>query len=395
MRVLLAFDKFKGSLEADEACRIGAKALLGASPALSVATAPLTDGGEAFAQILTHHLGGEVERISVTGPQWKPVIARIGWVDLASLPAAAARLLDVPATGHLAILEMAQAAGLAQVPAAERNPWHTTTYGVGEMIAHAHRSGAAAILLGIGGSATNDAGLGALEALGITAYDRELQAVRQLSPDQWTRVNTLGGLVNYRESFPPIRIACDVRNPLTGSRGATAVFGPQKGLTADDLPRLERQMDKMGRRLLGLFRHPLGDYDALLNAPGAGAAGGLGFGLVTAFPQARLVPGFPVVTALLGLDATLAQADMVISGEGRFDVSSLEGKGPWGVLLAVPPAARKILLVGSVEADAAAQALTKLPGLEIIELTPPDWELSRRLAAAPEALAEKLQALGV
>ncbi|KAF0092974.1 MAG: glycerate kinase [Puniceicoccaceae bacterium 5H] len=393
MRVLLAFDKFKGSMTAEQACAAGREALQTSHGSWQIEEAPLTDGGEGFARILTHALGGTIETLRVTGPLWEPRDAELGWAELAQLPPDARKRLEAPTEGKLAIIEMAQAAGFLHVPAEKRNPWHTTTYGVGEMIRHAVDAGAAAILLGIGGSATNDAGAGALEALGIKAYDRQLQPVTHLSPDQWKHINSLGGLVNYREQFPPIRIACDVRNPLTGDRGATRVFGPQKGLTEEDFPRLERQMDKMGRRLLGLFNHPLTTHDARMQEAGAGAAGGLGFGLRTAFPNTAFVEGFPLVVELLRLQEKLRAAEMVITGEGRFDASSLEGKGPMSVLTAAPAEARKLLLAGSLEAAAVEQAREALPGLEAIQLTPDEWELERRLAEGEAALRKQLAVL--
>ncbi|MDP0501097.1 MAG: glycerate kinase [Verrucomicrobiota bacterium JB022] len=393
MRVLLAFDKFKGSMTAGQACAAAREVLQQRHGDWQIDEAPLTDGGEGFVQILTHCLGGYTEPRKVTGPLWQPKEALIGWVQLAAVPVSAKSRLDVPDTGKLAIIEMAQAAGFLDVPADQRNPWHTTTYGVGELIRYAVESGASAILVGIGGSATNDAGAGALEALGMKAYDRELQPVTHLSPDQWKRINSLGGLVNYRDQFPPIRIACDVRNPLTGERGATSVFGPQKGLQPDDQPSLERQMDKMGRRLLGLFGHPLSTHEERLNEPGAGAAGGLGFGLRTAFPQARFVEGFPLVAELLSLHDKLAAADLVLTGEGRFDSSSLDGKGPLSVLTAARKDARKLLLCGGLDPAAVEQAAQTLPGLEAVALTPDDWPIERRLAEGEEALRKQLAAL--
>lgn len=384
MRALVAFDKFKDALTAADACRITAEAITAARPGTVVEEAPLTDGGEGFASILAGTAGGSLETIRVHGPRFAPVDATLGWVELAALPIAARELLELPASGRLAIVEMAQASGLESLAPEERDPWQTSTYGTGQLLAHAIEAGADAILLGIGGSATNDLGLGALEALGLIAYDHVLQAVPRITPAKWSEITSLGGFVNARGRIPPVRIACDVTNPLLGERGATAVYGPQKGLQPDDFPRLERGMRKQAMRLLGLAGHDPVSFEERLAEPGAGAAGGIGFGLRTCLPDARFVPGFPLVEAWLDLAAKIAAADLVLTGEGRFDRSSLEGKGPAAVVARAGEAGRPVfILAGAVDPDAAAA----LPsGATARALSPTDLPLGQALAQTESRL---------
>lgn len=386
MHVLAAFDKFKDSLSAAQACAIAGEAIRELHPDWTVESAPLTDGGEGFVDILTQAHGGRRETVEVANARLRPVQAKLGWVSLNILPAAVRECLALPAEGELAIVELAQAGGLSSLPPEERDPWLTTTFGTGELIRHAAKEGAAAILLGIGGSATNDLGLGALEALGLLAYDHRLRPVSRLAPAQWKHVSSLGGFVNVRHRFPPVRIACDVRNPLLGPRGATTVFGPQKGLRADDIPRLERQMGKMADRLLGLFGHAPEVFGERKTEAGSGAAGGIGFGLRTALPDARYVPGFSLVSEWLQLDAKLAGADLVLTGEGAFDRSSLDGKGPASILERAAAPARCHIFAGSITEDART-AMSGNPALAGMHaLAPADWPLARCLREAPELL---------
>lgn len=389
MRVLVAFDKFKDALTAEGACRIAAEAIMEIHPSAEVLQTPLTDGGEGFAEILSHAAGGDMEAVVVNGPRFAPVNAQIGWVELVSLPAAARDLLNVPATGRLAIVEMAQASGLEQLAPSERDPWRTSTFGTGEMIAHAIEQGASAILLGIGGSATNDLGLGALEAFGLIAYDHHLQAVPHLTPAKWSEVASLGGLVNAQGRIPPLRIACDVGNPLLGERGATAVYGPQKGLLLADIERMERALHKQALRLLGLSGVNPAKFKERLNEAGTGAAGGIGFGLRTSLPDVRFVPGFALVEAWLNLSEKIASVDLVLTGEGRFDVSSLEGKGPSAVVAQADLANRPVwIFAGAVDPAAREQLPTNATASAI---SPIDLPLEQARAETAVRLNEAVR----
>lgn len=320
-KVLIAFDKFKDSMSAWEAGEAAESILRKGHPGWSFLSAPLTDGGEGFCAILTQVAQGRMERVSVTGPRGGAVNAGIGFVEAANIPRAARSILGIEGAGEVAVIEMAQASGLEMLSDEDRDPWHTTTRGTGELIARAADSGASVILLGIGGSATNDLGLGALEALGLSVVDDAGGEVHPVIPVRWGSVDGYRG--RLRDDLPSIRIACDVSNPLLGERGAAAVYGPQKGLQPADLDRMNESMERLARMLCGHFSVPA---EAMEEA-GAGAAGGIGFGLRVAC-GASYVSGFDLVSAWLDLETKLDAADLIITGEGKFDRSSLEGKGP-------------------------------------------------------------------
>jgi glycerate kinase len=395
MRYLLAFDKFKGALGAAEACAVAADAIRAAAPQAAVAAAPLTDGGEGFATILGEALGGEVRRVSVAGPLFSPLEGRYALVPGAAIPAPAWRALRLPdplRKGPIALVEMASASGFESLDDTRRNPWRTSTYGTGQLLRAAADAGAGAIVLGIGGSATNDCGAGALEALGVCYYDRDLQPVTRVVPDTFTRINTLGSTSHLLDAFPPLRIACDVTNPLLGPHGATRVFGPQKGLQPDDAERMERALRKMGSRILGLFGRDPAEWERLLAEPGSGAAGGIGFALRHALPDAAFVEGFPLVAEWLRLGDELQAADCLLTGEGRLDASSLSGKGPVGLLRMADPSRPVWLFAGSVDAATAAQLGKAHPNLRVIRISDPDWPLETALARTPDSLRQAVAA---
>lgn len=386
MRVLLAFDKFKDALTAREACEIAGRALAERSPAWSFDVCPLADGGEGFGEILTAAAGGETRRYPVTGPRGTLVDAAIGFVPLQQIPSGARQLLGLagePAGDKLrervALIEMASASGLALLAEGERDPWRTTTVGTGQLIRHAVEEDVALILLGVGGSATHDLGLGALAALGLEFHAGDGQCVQPPTPEQWSRIARLAGRVPA--GVPPIRIACDVTNPLLGARGAAATYGPQKGLLATDLARLEHASGRMALLLCHHCQQP----DSLMDAPGAGAAGGIAFGLMAA-AGAQLLPGFDLVSAWLDLERRVAAADIVITGEGRFDDSSLSGKGPGAV------AARALALGKRVHVFAGAvSARSSHDGLSLHAVTPPGTLLERALRETPLNLRRAVQ----
>src|SRR5687768_14071265 len=329
MRVLLAFDKFKDSLTARDACTFAAAALKDRHPDWIIDSCPLSDGGDGFSEILTNAAHGTIVGSSVTGPREDDVQASIGIVPYDRVPLAARSLLPPvpqpsPGLPTIAIIDMASASGLALLEPEDRDPWQTTTVGTGELIRTATELGAAAILLGVGGSATHDLGLGALTALGFEFESTQHGNVFPPIPARWREINRMAGSVH--PPVPPIRIACDVSNPLLGPRGAAAIYGPQKGLRAEDLPRLDHESARLAAMLCTYCKKP----PSLMEVPGAGAAGGIAFGLMTA-ADAQLVSGVDLVSAWLDLEARLASADVVITGEGRFDDSSLSGKGPGAV----------------------------------------------------------------
>lgn len=384
MRVLLAFDKFKDSLSARDACAFAAAALREKHRDWTLDLCPLADGGEGFAEILTAAAHGQLVGTSVTDPLGDIVQAQIGVVPCENIPAAARALLPAPPERSrtkptVAVIEMASASGLALLEPDERDPWQASTTGTGELIRTAAELGAAAILLGVGGSATNDLGLGALAVLGLRFETARGETVFPPIPASWREINRISGGIT--PPLPPIRIACDVANPLLGPRGAAAVYGPQKGLRAADLPRLDHESARLALLLCGHCGRP----DRLMEAPGTGAAGGISFGFMAA-AGAQLLPGFDLVSAWLDLETRLAAADLVITGEGRFDDSSLEGKGPGAV------AARALALGKPVHVFAgAATATTAPPNLILHSITPADLPLERALPQGALLLARAIR----
>jgi glycerate 2-kinase len=398
MRVLIAFDKFKDSLSARDACTAAATALRERHRDWHLDLCPLADGGEGFCEILTAAVGGHLMGSSVTGPRGERVQAGFGVIPLDRVPERARALIGAAPgprgpRSTVAIIEMAAASGLALLPPEERDPWVTTTYGTGELIRTSAELGVAAILLGVGGSATHDLGLGALAALGLEFHGAAGAPVDLPVPAEWPRVT---GIAGHVMRLPAVRIACDVANPLLGPEGAAAVYGPQKGLRAADLARLDQESGRLGRMLCAHCGKP----ESLMDTPGAGAAGGIAFGLMAA-AEARLLPGFELVSAWLDLEARIAAADVIITGEGRFDDSSLSGKGPGAVVARALAAGKRVhVFAGQINAGAervadacaasarAGEAVGQNGGLFLHPISPPGQPLAQALRlAAPNLIS--------
>jgi glycerate 2-kinase len=307
MKILVASDKFKGSLTAAGACAAIAEGLREgfAAGAHEVRCLPIADGGDGIADTLTNAAGGEWITAKVRGPLGDPVTAGYGLID----------------GGKTAVIEMAAASGLALLGDSPLDPLRASTCGTGELIREAIARGVSEVLLGIGGSATNDGGTGMALALGFRFFDEAGNELTDL-PASLDRVARL--LPPDAVLFPKVTVACDVTNPLLGPRGCTAIYGPQKGITPDAFALHEIRLG----RLVAVAGEQ-GKRAAL--TPGAGAAGGLGFGTMI-FLGATLVPGFDLVADRLGLAEAVQWADLVVTGEGRLDHQSLEGKGPHGVV---------------------------------------------------------------
>ena len=379
MRVLLAFDKFKDSLTARQACDLAARALRARHPDWKTDACPLADGGEGFAEILTAAVGGQPVPCQVTGPRGGQVEAKLGLVPWKKIPAAARRFLPMKDPDmRVAVVDLASASGLALLPPELRDPWQTTTHGTGRLLRAAAELHAAAIVLGVGGSATHDLGLGALSALGLEFRGAGGEKIRPPAPAHWPKIAAIEGEIFA--AIPPIFIACDVTNPLLGPGGAAAVYAPQKGLRPEDLPRLETETARLARLLCVHCGRP----ETLMNEPGAGAAGGIAFGLMCA-TRAKLLPGLDLVASWLDLDARLAAADIVLTGEGRFDESSLSGKGPGAV------AARARALGKPVHVFAGAIIGGGEAGLALHAITPRGTPLAQALREAPANLAAAIQ----
>lgn len=382
MRVLVAIDKFKHALTAEQACAAAAQAVRDAAPDATVDECPLTDGGEGFAEILTRAVGGWTDEVKVRDPRGRTVSAPLGWVRKEQVPAPAWHDLGLPDVGpeaRIAILGLASAGGLQLLEPELRDPWLTSSFGVGQLLAHAAQSGAAAVILGIGGSATHDLALGALSALGWGFYDSNGDPVVPPSPSAWSTIEEI--VAPARPTLPALRIACDVQNPLLGPRGAAYVYAPQKGLRPGDEARLDLATEEMGHRLCAVARVS----SELMSLPGMGAAGGFGFGLHL-LTGAKLLPGAELVGSWLRLDERIRAADVVISGEGRFDAGSLEGKGPGLVV-------RRALAGGkAVKVFAGSVGITPPPGVRVHVITPEHLSLSEALARSGPNLQAAIRA---
>ncbi len=330
-RVLVCPASFKGSLLAGAAGEAIRRGLVRIWPSAEIRVVPLADGGEGTVEALRQALGGQIRTALVTGPLGAEMVTAT-WATL---------------DGRTAVVEMAQAAGLPLVPPGRRDPMVTTTAGVGELIRDALGSGAGTILVGLGGSATVDGGLGAVRALGAALLDARGRPVPPggrglIGLD---RIDVTG--LDPRLAGVEILALADVTNPLVGPEGAARVFGPQKGADAATVVLLERGLEnfaQVARRDLGL------SYD-LGAIPGGGAAGGLGAALA-AFCRARIVSGIDYVMAATGLAGIVAWADLVITGEGQLDGQSRRGKACSGVARVAAAAGRPVVaLVGSVKGE--------------------------------------------
>lgn len=334
MKVVVAIDSLKGSLsslEAGQAIKEGVQVVY---PEAEVVVRPLADGGEGTVEALAIGMGGELVHVSVTGPLGDAVTAEYG-----ILKADDAR----PKT---AIIEMSAAAGITLVPDEKRNPMHTTTFGVGELIKDAIDNGCRHFIVGIGGSATNDGGIGMLQALGYDFLDKDgapvayggagLQSIARIQAE-----NVLPALKDCT-----FRVACDVTNPLCGPMGSSAIYGPQKGAT----PEMVKELDEALLHYAELSKETFDHADRLY--PGTGAAGGMGFAFLT-YTNAVLESGIKIVLEETGLEEEMKDADFVITGEGRLDSQTALGKAPIGVAHLAKKHDKKVLaFAGCLTPDA-------------------------------------------
>ena len=308
MKVVVAIDSLKGSLSSLEAGSAISEGIHRALKDAEVIVRPMADGGEGTVEALALGMNGRIEKIKVTGPLGDPVEAAYGIID----------------DTHTAIIEMSAAAGITLISEQERNPLDTTTYGVGEMIKDAIRKGCRHFIVGIGGSATNDGGIGMLQALGFGFLDvngnqvgfgaKGLKDIEKITDE--------AVLPELKECY--FKVACDVSNTLCGDQGCSAIFGPQKGAT----PSMIMQMDKWLADYAGLTqkKYP----KANMNQAGTGAAGGLGFAFLS-YMNASLESGIKIILDETKLESYVREADMVITGEGRLDGQTVMGKAPIGV----------------------------------------------------------------
>jgi glycerate 2-kinase len=318
MRILIAPDKFKGALNAREVAENIAKGLRDALPDAKIDIVPMADGGEGTTEAICEAREGSWLKCKAHDPLGREIEARYAWIE----------------DGKLAVMEMSEAAGMRRLSESERDPVRATTFGVGEMILDAASRGANEMIIGLGGSATNDGGSGMARALGFRFdYEQEQEQEQEKEKKKKKKkdrecVTDLVDLSRIEKpqdlKLPEIIAAVDVQNPLLGENGATRVFGPQKGASEDELSVLERALTRLADVVAEEFRF---DYR---DRPGAGAAGGLGFGLMS-FCGATIRPGFDVVAEAVGLESKMKGVDVVITGEGSLDRQTLEGKTPAGV----------------------------------------------------------------
>lgn len=308
MNVVIAIDSFKGSMTSMQAGLSAARGIKRVYKDAHITVRPLADGGEGTVDALVNGCDGRMTQVQVTGPAGRPVTCPYGIID----------------ETHTAIIEMSGAAGITLVCGEEKNPLNTTTYGVGEVIKDAIQHGCRHFIVGIGGSATNDGGVGMLQALGFGFLD---QCGSQIcfgakGLEDLASITTDHVLPELKECT--FRVACDVSNPLCGDQGCSAVYGPQKGASPETVP----LMDAWLSRYAALAGEQFPPADA--EYPGAGAAGGMGFAFLT-FCNATLEPGVQIVLEETGLRQYIQDADLVITGEGRLDGQTVMGKAPMGV----------------------------------------------------------------
>lgn len=319
MKVTVAIDSFKGSLSSIEAGNAVKEAVLGIDNTANVTVLPLADGGEGTVDAMYAALGGEMVTARVTGPLGESVAA-----SYCILP------------GKTAVIEMAAAAGITLVKEEEKNPLKTTTYGVGELIIDAVNKGCRRFIVGIGGSVTNDGGCGMLSSLGFSFLDKNGNAINNgcIGLKDLEKIETKGVLPALFEC--EFIVACDVTNPLCGKNGCSAVFSPQKGAKAEDIPLMDSYLENFAEKTRAINKNADKDF------PGAGAAGGLGFAFLS-YLNAKLRPGINIILDEIGFDKIIKDADIVVTGEGRLDEQTAMGKAPIGVAKAAKKQGKRVI----------------------------------------------------
>lgn len=369
MKIIIAPDKFKGSLTAAEAANAISRGIRGILPKAELKLIPLSDGGEGLIETLAGAGEGTILSTIVSNPLGQKVEARWALIN----------------SEQSAVIEMAVASGLSLVPPESQNPGITSTYGTGELIMAALDHGCSEIIIGIGGSATNDGGAGMACALGAKFIDKD---GRPLDPGglellKLDRVDITN--LDPRIKAVSCKVACDVDNPLTGQHGASYVYGPQKGANPDMVKELDRSL----AHYASILKKYLGtDVEQI---PGAGAAGGLGAGLIV-FMGAELRSGIDLVLDTIKIDQELDRADLIITGEGRFDRQSLRGKVPMGIAKrAIKHNIPVIVLAGSVEVDN--DELSQAGITAALSITDGSMKLEEAISRGSELLEKKAASL--
>lgn len=330
MKVVVAIDSFKGSLSSIEAGQAAKNGILKACRA-EVVVKPLADGGEGTTEALVEGLGGRYVDVEVAGPMGLPTKAKYGIME----------------DGRTGVMEMAEAAGMILVRREDLNPWRASTVGVGEMIRDAIKRGCREFIIGIGGSATTEGGIGMLQALGYTFYDADGNVLPPIleSLGRIEKISNENVMAELQECH--FQIACDVTNPLCGENGAVYIYGPQKGVRPEEKKTMDDAMLHYAEKTAEFFEKDNS------KTPGAGAAGGLGFAFLSYLPSVELKSGITIVLEAIELEKELKDADIVVTGEGRLDVQTAMGKVPVGVAhLAKKYNCKVIAFAGGVTDDA-------------------------------------------
>ncbi len=382
MNILIAPDSFKGSLSAVEFCNIAERVLQNHSDSITARLMPLADGGEGTIEAVQTFI--KTRKISVN------VHNAIGICTTASYAFIDENQSDNPYGKATAIIEMAQACGLPDIPPLKRNPMKTSTFGLGELIKHALDTGAKHLIIGLGGSATNDGGTGMLSALGVQFLSEEGKPIMPAGQmlERIDKIDTAH--LDTRLKDCTITIASDVTNPLLGELGATHIFAPQKGADAQMIEALEKGMASYACKTV----QTLGLSDKLYNTPGSGAAGGLGFALL-AYLNAEIQSGFELLAELSGLDKLLANTDtrpdMIITGEGHFDKQSLGGKLTGRLIKRAEQYHIPVKIICGDYSRGIAQNLNS--SIQIISLKDKDIPLEQAISDSAQLLEQKLSEL--
>ena len=332
MKVTIAIDSFKGSLSTTEAALAIANGIKRVFPDAETNICPLADGGEGTVEALISSLGGNLHEVEVTGPLGKSVKAAYGIIP----------------DRRLAVIEMSSAAGITLIKSDERDPLKTTTYGVGEMIADAIAQGCRKFIIGIGGSATNDGGTGMLSALGFDFLDADGKVIDCSGGglEKLCEIKSENALPTLREC--EFLIACDVKNPLCGSNGCSAIYGPQKGATPDTIKKMDAWLERYAELTKAV------NPDADKDFAGAGAAGGLGFAFLS-YLGGRLESGIELVIRETCIEEKVKAADIVVTGEGRLDGQSCMGKAPVGIAQVAKKHGKPVIAFSGIVSDDAVE----------------------------------------
>lgn len=364
MKILICPDKFKDSLSAQDACAAIAEGVSQKGMECQLKTAPLADGGEGTCELLTRYHQGSIIHLTVAGPVFTPVVAGYG----------------ISNDGRTAFIEMAKASGLALIQVERRNPLVTTTLGTGELIQHAISQGVSHIVMGIGGSATNDGGIGMASALGFEFLDRDGTALKPTG-EHLVRIHSISDKrVITRLKEVEFTTLCDVNNPLHGPNGAACVYGPQKGADREAVERLDEGLANLEKVMMKYS-------DRSPDFPGAGAAGGLGAGAYV-FLNSKIEKGFDFVMKTVGLRELIKNADIVITGEGKIDQQSLAGKVVMQVTQIASQIAKPVIAICGVnEVD---ESVLRTMGIrQVISLADEDTSAEQAISNAYNLIVKR------